>query len=235
MYKKEYAQVFENKDENWRKKHDFKNLKDFSYQVDEVNKVDVTEKEDGDETEKQDEDETDQELPPWIKVSKSRFNEIKDMITKANEIKLITRLRGRNITLKNVEKLLEGIISGKINKNKARNMYNSIVEDVNKLNKLKSTESRTKMLPIYKQLEESFMGPKADDIYDDETDDEDDDETDDEDDEEVDTTNMPELETEESAAQRRGHERKGLKILTPEQMLSRLPISLAQLKAGNNL
>ena len=27
---------------------------------------------------------------------------------------------------------------------------------------------------------------------------------------------------------------KGLKILTPNQMLSRLPISLAQLKAGNN-
>ena len=27
---------------------------------------------------------------------------------------------------------------------------------------------------------------------------------------------------------------KGLKILTPDQMLSRLPISLAQLKAGNN-
>ena len=27
---------------------------------------------------------------------------------------------------------------------------------------------------------------------------------------------------------------KGLKILTPKQMLSRLPISLAQLKAGNN-
>ena len=29
-------------------------------------------------------------------------------------------------------------------------------------------------------------------------------------------------------------ERKGLKNLTPNQMLSRLPISLAQLKAGNN-
>ena len=27
---------------------------------------------------------------------------------------------------------------------------------------------------------------------------------------------------------------KGLKVLTPNQMLSRLPISLAQLKAGNN-
>ena len=28
--------------------------------------------------------------------------------------------------------------------------------------------------------------------------------------------------------------RKGLKILTPDQMLSRLPITLAQLNAGNN-
>ena len=28
--------------------------------------------------------------------------------------------------------------------------------------------------------------------------------------------------------------RRGLKILTPSQMLSRLPFSLAQLKAGNN-
>ena len=27
---------------------------------------------------------------------------------------------------------------------------------------------------------------------------------------------------------------KGLKLITPNQMLSRLPISLAQLKAGNN-
>ena len=32
----------------------------------------------------------------------------------------------------------------------------------------------------------------------------------------------------------RQQEGKGLKILTPNQMLSRLPISLAQLKAGNN-
>ena len=29
-------------------------------------------------------------------------------------------------------------------------------------------------------------------------------------------------------------EGRGLKVLTPNQMLSRLPISLAQLKAGNN-
>ena len=45
---------------------------------------------------------------------------------------------------------------------------------------------------------------------------------------------MPELESEKSAAQKREQEGQGLKILTPEQMLSRLIISLAQLKAGNN-
>ena len=134
MYKKEYEQVFENKDEKWSKKYDYKNLKDFGYQIDEVNKADVIEKED--------EDETNQELPPWIKVSKNRFNGIKDVITRANESKLMTRLDRRNVTLKNAEKSLEGTISGKINKKKARNMYNDPAEDVNKLNKLKSTESR---------------------------------------------------------------------------------------------
>ena len=46
--------------------------------------------------------------------------------------------------------------------------------------------------------------------------------------------NMPELETEESAEKRRNQQGQGSKILTPQQMLCRLPISLAQLKAENN-
>ena len=46
--------------------------------------------------------------------------------------------------------------------------------------------------------------------------------------EDIDTTDIPDLEREESIGE------KGLKILTPNQMLSRLPISLAQLNAGNN-
>ena len=33
---------------------------------------------------------------------------------------------------------------------------------------------------------------------------------------------------------RQNNEEQGLKILTPQQMLTRLPMSLAQLKAGNN-
>ena len=41
---------------------------------------------------------------------------------------------------------------------------------------------------------------------------------------------MSELESEEPAEQKGV----GLKILTPDQMLSRLSITLAQLKAGNN-
>ena len=53
-------------------------------------------------------------------------------------------------------------------------------------------------------------------------------------DQKQDTTDMPELESEESAEQRRNHQGKGLKILMPSEMLSRLPISLTQLKAGNN-
>ena len=45
---------------------------------------------------------------------------------------------------------------------------------------------------------------------------------------------MHELESEESAEQRRNQLGQGLKIMTPDQMLSRLPITLAQLKVGNN-
>ena len=56
----------------------------------------------------------------------------------------------------------------------------------------------------------------------------------DNDNEQQDTTNMPELESEESAAQGRKHKGQGLRIMTPNQMLTRLPVSLAQLKAGNN-
>ena len=50
------------------------------------------------------------------------------------------------------------------------------------------------------------------------------------DNEQLDTTDMPDLENEVSAE----HEGDGLKQITPEQMVSRLAISLAQLKAGNN-
>ena len=45
---------------------------------------------------------------------------------------------------------------------------------------------------------------------------------------------MSDLESEESDEQRRNQEQTGLKILTPDQMTSRLPISLSWLKAEND-
>ena len=53
-------------------------------------------------------------------------------------------------------------------------------------------------------------------------------------DEQPDTTEMSDLESEKSVKQKRNKKEFELKILTPDQMFNRLPISLAQLKAGNN-
>ena len=53
-------------------------------------------------------------------------------------------------------------------------------------------------------------------------------------DEQSDTTDMSKLESEESAKYKTKTKEQGIKILTPQQMLSRLTISLAQLKVGNN-
>ena len=54
----------------------------------------------------------------------------------------------------------------------------------------------------------------------------------------TDFTDMPDLESEESSPQRSNQmpsqSTKGIKILTPNQMLSLLSISLAQVQAGNN-
>ena len=74
-------------------------------------------------------------------------------------------------------------------------------------------------------------GDKSEDKIDDDDDETDYDKTDDE---QPDTTNMSNLKTEESAEQRRNKTEQGLKILAPDQMLSRLPITLGQLQAKNN-
>ena len=52
--------------------------------------------------------------------------------------------------------------------------------------------------------------------------------------EQLDSRDMSELESEESAAKRRDQHGQGLNILRPDQMLSKLPFTLGQLKARNN-
>ena len=79
------------------------------------------------------------------------------------------------------------------------------------------------MVDIFKLLKEIFVQPKADDKADDKADEE-----------QPDTTDMPDLESQESAEQRKNKKGQVLKNLTPNQMLSRVPINLAQLQAGNN-
>ena len=57
IYKKEYDQVFKSKDNDWRLKHDYKNLKDLDYQPQQL-------------------DQPDQAPPLWIQ-SNDKFNKLK--------------------------------------------------------------------------------------------------------------------------------------------------------------
>ena len=148
-------------------------------------------------------------LPKWIKVSKKRFKEILSIITKTKNDGLKTRVDGKEITPDNAERLLKDTANGKINSITFKGNYNNIVDDVDAiLQKQMLTRSQEKMVNILLLLKE-IPNPK---------------------DKEPDTTNMSELNSEESAKQ----SGKDLKNLTPSQMLSRLPITLNQLKAGNN-
>ena len=152
-----------------------------------------------------------------MKVSQKRFNEILNTITEAKNNGLKTNTDGEEITLDKVENLLKGVGSGKIDGHEFKEKYNSIVGDAKKiLNRRVFTKNENDMIETLSLLRE-ILKPK-----------------DKKTDEQPDTTDMPELESKESAEQRRKHQGKGLKILTPIQMPSRLPISLAQLKAGNN-
>ena len=92
-------------------------------------------------------------------------------------------------TLNDVNELVNKIAKQRIDKNNAIKKYNNLVNKADQIAKLRSTESRQKMLEIFNYLRE---------ISNEQT------------------------------------EGKGLKILTPNQMLSRLPITLAQLKPRNN-
>ena len=87
------------------------------------------------------------------------------------------------------------------------------------------------MVDIFKQLKEIFVRRVTDDKIYDKTYDKTDYETDEQ---QPDTIDMPDIESEQSAEQRKNERGQGLKVLAPDQMLTRLPISLVQLKARNN-
>ena len=86
------------------------------------------------------------------------------------------------------------------------------------MKKIRGLENKD-MIEVYDQVRKAFITPAVVDMDYVPTFDESNDKTGDE---HPDTTEMPDLESEESAQ----HKRHGLKTLTPQQMFSRLPISL---------
>ena len=110
--------------------------------------------------------------------------------------------------MSDINNLVNKIDSKRISNDEAINVYNDIAKKAKKNSGSRQTPNRQNFLEIIDSLEKNFN-------------------------ELPDTTDMVDLKSEESAAERK-QKGLGLKILTPNQMLSRLPISLAQLKAGNN-
>ena len=122
-------------------------------------------------------------------------------------------------------------------------LINKLNKNYNPKNKIKTEEKRgtlksaEKLFFIREEIIRAFKrgifpyidGFKIEKKSDEELDDESHEELDEESDknEDIDTTDMPDLESEKSI------NGKGIKISTPSQMLSRLPITLTQLKAGN--
>ena len=116
--------------------------------------------------------------------------------------------------INNTENLLKDLGIGLVDGHEFKNRYNDIVDDIKAIvDKATITKNKKKIVKTMSVLRE-ILKTKSN--------------------KQTDATDMPELESEESTAERRKIDGKGLKILTPGQMLSRLPITLAQLKAGNN-
>ena len=148
------------------------------------------------------------------KSKRKKINGILSTVTKAKNEGLRTNVDGREITLDNTKKLLKDLGNGILDEHEFKNRYNDIFNDVEAIvNGLITTRNQEKIVEIMSLLKEILKAKSN---------------------EQLDTKDMPELESEESAAERRNQQGKGLKILTPDQMLSRLPITLARLKAGNN-
>ena len=128
-----------------------------------------------------------------------------------------TNVDGREITLDYAESLLKGIASGKIKGNKFKREYNNIVDNIEAIvQKPLLTRSQEKTVEIL------FLSKEILKSKDKKTE------------EQPDTTDITELESEESSEQEKKTKKRRIKNTYTNQMLSRLPITLAQLKAGNN-
>ena len=150
-------------------------------------------------------------LSKWVKVSKEKFNEILSTITKAKNKELRTNIDGKEITLDSTEKLLKDLGNGiLLDEREFKNRYNDIAYDAEVIvNKSPLTRNQAKIIDIILLLKKIWS------------------------DKQPNTTDISGLKSEESDEQNKQKTGQELNIQTPDQMLRRLPITLAQLKAGN--
>ena len=148
-------------------------------------------------------------------------NELEIVIKKIrSETDLNVIIDKKKIALSDIEGFVNDIVTGKINsKYDAKQEYLKKIqddEDLFRSKKYRKGGKTWKLLDIIDGVKYVGFGPtfhseeKPSEIID-----------------------MSELETEESAEQRK-QLGQGLKILTPKQLITRLPILLAQLESGNN-
>ena len=122
-------------------------------------------------------------LPKWVKVSKERFNEKLNTVTKAKNEGLRKNVDGREITLDKTERLLKGLGNGILDGHNFISRYNDIVNDVAAIvNTPIITRNQEKIVKTT-SLSKEILKTKSD--------------------EQPNTIDMFELESEESAAERR--------------------------------
>ena len=161
-------------------------------------------------------------LPKWVKVSKQRFDVIKKKVQNAKINNLQARPKGGKVINTNESnKLLHEIENSQITYEEALKRIENIHNYINKIINMQSLNSnQVNVLNILFMVNEIFtgesesvgVGEKGDFEFFKEKSDQEKQKSN----EQPDTTDMPELESEESAAERRNQEVKGLKIPTPD-------------------
>ena len=157
----------------------------------------------------------------WIRDTEA-FNGVLDMVEENIGLEAITD--SEKVNLKRVSRFIDDILSGKINnKYDAEKVYIEIMKDENLLRNYKNfpmNKNAQTIATVVSNLGYAVFGPllpskdNADDIKN------------------VDIRDMPDLEPEEDAEKRQKGQ--GIKIMTPNQLITRMPIFLAEKQAGNN-
>ena len=175
-----------------------------------------------------------------MEISKKRFDVIKKKVQNAKINNLIARLKGSKvINIYESNKLLHEIENSQISYEEVLKRMENVRSHINKLISMQSLKlNQINVLNTLFMVNEIFTGESESvevnkegnfKVFKEKLNKEKQ-----ESDEQLDNRDMPELESEESGAERRNQQGQGIKILPPDQMLSRLPITLAQLIAGDD-